>query len=429
MDNHFSWTKYSFVIQGATSATRIKFGDEDTKTYRIHLDNIRVEKAETGAEAPEPQPVTIPLDVRITPQSFGEIPAEGDDLACSIHINRAWSAASDSEWLTIEKVNCGTAANGATLAADKRSVTVLGTWLPYNDIVLKAAPNTDGEARTATLTLTIDGESTPLTMNVTQAGVAAGTPRITVTGLNNYAVPPFASEATQPRTFTVNATYDWTISVPEGDTWYTVSPLQGPANSDTEVTVIPTANPDAARGGTFTIVSKNGGLETKQPITVSQEANANVFSGLPATWTFDTASKLTADLKYPADETGSTALFAYDRKGLASDENGVVSITGGYLKLAGVPCRCALRFDGRLYRSGDELCSRLEDPVHDTHLLLRFGRQVFRCGVLDRRNELDSLRRIQGQGTDGAARRIDDHGSGRICRSLLFVCEPGDHTD
>ena len=97
-------------------------------------------------------------------------------------------------------------------------------------------------------------------------------------------------------------------------------------------------NPDAARGGTFTIVSKNGGLETKQPITVSQEANANVFSGLPATWTFDTASKLTADLKYPADETGSTALFAYDRKGLASDENGVVSITGGYLKLAGVPC-------------------------------------------------------------------------------------------
>lgn len=150
------------------------------------------------------------------------------------------SAASDSEWLTIEKVNCGTAANGATLAADKRSVTVLGTWLPYNDIVLKAAPNTDGEARTATLTLTIDGESTPLTMNVTQAGVAAGTPRITVTGLNNYAVPPFASEATQPRTFTVNATYDWTISVPEGDTWYTVSPLQGPANSDIEVTVTPT---------------------------------------------------------------------------------------------------------------------------------------------------------------------------------------------
>ena len=80
--------------------------------------------------------------------------------------------------------------------------------------------------------------------------MAAGTPRITVTGLNNYAVPPFASEATQPRTFTVNATYDWTISVPEGDTWYTVSPLQGPANSDIEVTVTPTANPDAARGGT-----------------------------------------------------------------------------------------------------------------------------------------------------------------------------------
>lgn len=338
MDNHFSWTRYSFVIQGATSATRIKFGDEDTKTYRIHLDNIRVEKAETGAEAPEPQPVTIPLDVRITPQSFGEIPVEGDDLACSIHINRAWSATSDSEWLTIEKVNCGTAANGATLATDKRSVTVLGTWLPYNDIVLKAAPNTDGEARTATLTLTIDGESTPLTMNVTQAGVAAGTPRITVTGLNNYTVPPFASDATQPRTFTVNATYDWTISVPEGDTWYTVSPLQGPANNDIEVTVTPTANPDAARGGTFTIVSKNGGLETEQPITVSQEANANVFSGLPATWTFNTADKLTADLKYPADEAGSTALFAYDRKGLASDENGVVSIAGSYLKLAGVPC-------------------------------------------------------------------------------------------
>ena len=191
-------------------------------------------------------------------------------------------------------MNCGTAANGATLAADKRSVTVLGTWLPYNDIVLKAAPNTDGEARTATLSLTIDGEAAPLTMNVAQAGVAAGTPRITVTGLDDHTVPPFASDATQPQTFTVNATYDWTISVPEGDTWYTVSPLQGSANSDIEITVTPTANPDAARGGTFTIVSKNGGLETEQPIVVSQEANANVFSGLPATWTFNAADKLTA---------------------------------------------------------------------------------------------------------------------------------------
>ena len=46
MDNHFCWTQYSFVIRGATSKTRIKFGDEDTKTYRIHLDNFRVEKAE-----------------------------------------------------------------------------------------------------------------------------------------------------------------------------------------------------------------------------------------------------------------------------------------------------------------------------------------------------------------------------------------------
>lgn len=83
-------------------------------------------------------------------------------------------------------------------------------------------------------------------MSVAQAGVAAGTPRITVTGLDDHTVPAFASDAAEPRTFTVNATYDWTISVPEGDMWYTVSPLQGTANNDIEVTVTPTPNPGAS---------------------------------------------------------------------------------------------------------------------------------------------------------------------------------------
>ncbi|WP_295935845.1 BACON domain-containing carbohydrate-binding protein [uncultured Alistipes sp.] len=271
MNNNFSWTKYSFIVRGATSATKIKLGDEDTKTYRIHIDNIRIEKAADDAEAPAAEPITIPLATNITPQSFDPVAPEGSELTCSIHINRAWSATSDSEWLTIEKVHCGTAANGSSVASDKLSVTVRATWLPYNNTVLKVAANSGTASRTAKLTLTIDGETSPLEMTITQEGATVAAPTITVTGLTDLTVPTFAASATQPQTFTVNADHDWTIDVPPTDTWYSVSPLLGSANTDVTVTVTPTVNSGGKLDGSFEI---KAGITTKT-IIVSQEASAS----------------------------------------------------------------------------------------------------------------------------------------------------------
>lgn len=102
--------------------------------------------------------------------------------------------------------------------------------------------------------------------------------------------PSFPGASPKPQTFTVYSNYDWTISIPEEDTWYTVSPGEGEAYKSSTVTITPEANnSDKQRSSTFTI---KAGTE-ELPVVVAQRSNAGgpEMEGLdvPAQWIFNVA--------------------------------------------------------------------------------------------------------------------------------------------
>lgn len=102
--------------------------------------------------------------------------------------------------------------------------------------------------------------------------------------------PSFPGASPKPQTFTVYSNYDWTISIPEEDTWYTVSPGEGEAYKSSTVTITPEANnTDKQRSSTFTI---KAGTE-ELPVVVAQRSNAGgpEMEGLdvPAQWIFNVA--------------------------------------------------------------------------------------------------------------------------------------------
>ena len=77
-------------------------------------------------------------------------------------------------------------------------------------------------------------KSIPLSQD---AYLAAG---IVITGLDERLLA-FEAEDTDPVVFTVEASYDWTLTV-ENETWLTGRPKSGKAGSAAEVTITPKAN-------------------------------------------------------------------------------------------------------------------------------------------------------------------------------------------
>ena len=77
-------------------------------------------------------------------------------------------------------------------------------------------------------------KSIPLSQD---AYLAAG---IVITGLEERLLA-FEAEDTDPVVFTVEASYDWTLTV-ENETWLTVAPKSGKAGSAAQVTITPKAN-------------------------------------------------------------------------------------------------------------------------------------------------------------------------------------------
>lgn len=91
-------------------------------------------------------------------------------------------------------------------------------------------------------------KSIPLSQD---AYLAAG---IVITGLEERLLA-FEAEDTDPVVFTVEASYDWTLTV-ENDTWLTVAPKSGKAGSAAEVTITPKANTtDERRESKITITA------------------------------------------------------------------------------------------------------------------------------------------------------------------------------
>ncbi len=290
--NVWEWTRYSLIVYGATNETRITFGSEREVKCRLYLDNITVTRAkDENPEAPAPEALVTPLDKEIVntsdPSLFDAnsmVVAEGGTLTCSVRVNKAWTAETDCDWLTITTVRCGDADpstvtganNGASLS--NGVATVKATGLPYVTTKVEVGRNSGGESRTGHIIIKSEGAEIEK-VAVTQAAERTSVTGIVITGLTENQIPEFAADATAETTFTVRADTDWTIEVPVAETWYSVTPLSGAANTDVTVTVTPTPNTGGARDGSFTIQS---GTNT-ETILLSQAPSA---SALHFEWSF-----------------------------------------------------------------------------------------------------------------------------------------------
>ena len=290
--NVWEWTRYSLIVYGATNETRITFGSEREVECRLYLDNITVTRAkDENPEAPAPEALVTPLDKEIVntsdPSLFDAnsmVVAEGGTLTCSVRVNKAWTAETDCDWLTITTVRCGDADpstvtganNGASLS--NGVATVKATGLPYVTTKVEVGRNSGGESRTGHIIIKSEGAEIEK-VAVTQAAEGTSVTGIVITGLTENQIPEFAADATAETTFTVRADTDWTIEVPVAETWYSVTPLSGAANTDVTVTVTPTPNTGGARDGSFTIQS---GTNT-ETILLSQAPSA---SALHFEWSF-----------------------------------------------------------------------------------------------------------------------------------------------
>ena len=290
--NVWEWTRYSLIVYGATNETRITFGSEREVKCRLYLDNITVTRAkDENPEAPAPEALVTPLDKEIVntsdPSLFDAnsmVVAEGGTLTCSVRVNKAWTAETDCDWLTITTVRCGDADpstvtganNGASLS--NGVATVKATGLPYVTPKVEVGRNSGGESRTGHIIIKSEGAEIEK-VAVTQAAEGTSVTGIVITGLTENQIPEFAADATAETTFTVRADTDWTIEVPAAETWYSVTPLSGAANTDVTVTVTPTPNTGGARDGSFTIQS---GTNT-ETILLSQAPSA---SALHFEWSF-----------------------------------------------------------------------------------------------------------------------------------------------
>lgn len=278
--NVWEWTRYSLIVYGATNETRITFGSEREVKCRLYLDNITVTRAkDENPEAPAPEALVTPLDKEIVntsdPSLFDAnsmVVAEGGTLTCSVRVNKAWTAETDCDWLTITTVRCGDADpstvtganNGASLS--NGVATVKATGLPYITTKVEVGRNSGGESRTGHIIIKSEGAEIEK-VAVTQAAEGTSVTRIVITGLTENQIPEFAADATAETTFTVRADTDWTIEVPAAETWYSVTPLSGAANTG------------GARDGSFTIQS---GTNT-ETILLSQAPSA---SALHFEWSF-----------------------------------------------------------------------------------------------------------------------------------------------
>lgn len=290
--NVWEWTRYSLIVYGATNETRITFGSEREVKCRLYLDNITVTRAkDENPEAPAPEALVTPLDKEIVntsdPSLFDAnsmVVAEGGTLTYSVRVNKAWTAETDCDWLTITTVRCGDADpstvtganNGASLS--NGVATVKATGLPYVTTKVEVGRNSGGESRTGHIIIKSEGAEIEK-VAVTQAAEGTSVTGIVITGLTENQIPEFAADATAETTFTVRADTDWTIEVPAAETWYSVTPLSGAANTDVTVTVTPTPNTGGARDGSFTIQS---GTNT-ETILLSQAPSA---SALHFEWSF-----------------------------------------------------------------------------------------------------------------------------------------------
>ena len=252
--------------------------------------------------------------------------AEGGTLTCSVRVNKAWTAETDCDWLTITTVRCGDADpstvtganNGASLS--NGVATVKATGLPYVTTKVEVGRNSGGESRTGHIIIKSKGAEIEK-VAVTQASGA----QITIEGLtdNTLELSDNPAESGAEVKFTVNAPYPWTIAPSGAAAWYEVSPEQGAANTDVEVTVKALEqNLSFRRFGEFTITAAEGNATLTEKIALSQQLVS------PGTVKWDLASPV--QWSFSEEDMGN---YAQDFKGGPdSPYNTVLAQSGpGYL--------------------------------------------------------------------------------------------------
>lgn len=122
-------------------------------------------------------------------------------------------------------------------------------------------------------------KSIPLSQD---AYLAAG---IVITGLDERLLA-FEAEDTDPVVFTVEASYDWTLTV-ENETWLTVAPKSGKAGSAAEVTITPKANTtDERRESKITITAGDAEFGENTAEEIIELVQAPSASALHFEWSF-----------------------------------------------------------------------------------------------------------------------------------------------
>lgn len=349
--NVWSWTRYSVIVYGATAQTRITFGSERKVKCRLYIDNISVTRAkDEELTAPEPEAIVTPLDKEITNttpaalfNASGEVIPDGGTLTASIRVNKAWTARTDCDWLTITTVRCGDKTpetvtgpnNGASLADGV--ATVKATGLPYVTTKVEVAKHTGSESRTGHIIVESEGQQIEK-IAITQASGLL----ISIGGLTDNAMEigdnPNAADG-EVR-FTIRAPYPWTIEIPEAETWYTVSPMQGAADTDVEVIAkAAVQNPGMRRFGSFTITSTPAGAGDPLTQAISVEQLPAAIGAVkwdktqPVQWSFsaDDMHKYLKDFNGKAADTGS-------RNALPAEQGpGYISYVHTY---PGLPAEC-----------------------------------------------------------------------------------------
>lgn len=153
LTNSFRWRKYWIIVKGATADTRIVFGkDQALANARILIDDILIGRAVKGAIAGSRElSSTVAPEIRLPEGGSADIDnAEGAEASLVIQAATSWTAATETDWLTVSPSSEG-----------------LGTGIAYRLAFRALTQNRTDRPRTATITVS-SGDQLLTTLTVTQ---------------------------------------------------------------------------------------------------------------------------------------------------------------------------------------------------------------------------------------------------------------------
>lgn len=179
-------------------------------------------------------------ELTVSPQSFTNIKAAGDNMAVTVTSNTGWRVTTSAPWLHASPIN-GTG-NGA--------------------ITFTAEANTGNEARTATATISTLIGTMPVTKTITFTQDGAITPELTVS-TTSFNIP--SAGQTVSASVTSNTAWSATSSA----TWLQVTPATGTGNATVSFTA-GSYTGNTPRTATVTIRTTSGSPVVERTITFTQ---------------------------------------------------------------------------------------------------------------------------------------------------------------